>query len=178
MITRGIHQPRHPNTPNSSTNRSRKRLRHASKDNDFRTPLTTMRFDLIWYLPLCLLVLFYIIIPNAIAGYQNIRMELHRFTWAILFSPSAYIFLPALFASILAPIGLLNLIPTLFSRDADNQVYVFKGRYLWALLVALSIYVSAILIQFLIWGSLPLEVDRNREIHIRMIPFYPWPGTF
>jgi hypothetical protein len=128
---------------------------HSSEENYLRLVLTTMRYNLIWYLPLCLWILFYIIIPNIGSGYHNLKIVFHRFTWAIFFSPSAYLFLVALFASVFLPVRLLGWIPIFFAKDAENTTY--KRRYLWSLLLTVGIFITAILIQVLIWDRFRLK---------------------
>jgi len=93
----------------------------SGEENYLRLVLTTMRYNLIWYLPLCLWILFYIIIPNVSSGYNNLKIVFHRFTWAIVFSPSAYIFFAALFTSIVLPLRLLGLIPIFFAKNAGYK---------------------------------------------------------
>lgn len=134
---------------------------------------TTMGFNLIWYLPLCLGILFYFIIPNVKSGYQNIAVVFQRFTWAIFFSPSSYLFLGSLIASVLLPLKLLLLIPIFF----DKNISTYKRRYLSSFGVVVGIAISCVLLQIIIWGSFPLIVDKNGYIHIRIIPFFPWPET-
>jgi hypothetical protein len=38
-----------------------------------------------------------------------------------------------------------------------------------------AIFVTALLLQAVIWGSFPLPVDKDGYIHVRLIPFIPWP---
>jgi hypothetical protein len=130
-----------------------------------------MRLNLVWYVPLCLLVLFYFVVENALSGYENIRLVFARFFWGIFFSPSAYFFLGSILTSVILPIRLLLLIPMFFDRSSE----AYGRRYLWSLCVVLAILVSAALLQILIWGSVPLTVAKDGHIHMRIFPFVPWP---
>lgn len=139
----------------------------------FLVLLTTMRLNLMWFVPLCVAIVFYFVIPNVVAGYQNVTLVFRRFNWAIFLSPSAHLFFGALIASVALPLRLLLLIPAFF----DRGVPAYARRYLWSFLVVLGIGSSAILLQIIIWGAFPLPVDKEGYIHLRFIPFIPWPDT-
>lgn len=139
--------------------------------NYFQALVATMRLNLLWFIPLSLWIVDYFVLPNARSGYQNILLGLHRFTWGVLFSPSAYLFLAAVFESLYLPIQLLFTMPIFFVRDAPR----YKRRYILSFCTAIAIAVSAILLQFVIVGSFPLPLDKDGYIHLRLIPFFPWP---
>ena len=71
------------------------------------------------------------------------------------------------------PLQLLLMIPRFF----DTNVPANTKDYFWSLVVAVVIVLSAILLQAIIWGSFPLPVDKDGYIHLRMIPFVPWPDS-
>ena len=129
-----------------------------------------LRFNLIWYIPLCLWVIFYFVVPSGVSGYQNIKLSLRYFTWIYLISPSAYVFFSMILASVVLPLQLLFYIPLLFSKDTVNY-----KKYLYSVLIIIGIAVSAVLLQLIVWGSCPYEFDSNGYEHLRMIPFIPWP---
>jgi hypothetical protein len=148
--------------------------KNSGDDKGFLSLLIkSVRFNLIWYLPLCLGILFYFIIPNVKSGYDNITLVFQRFRLAIFFSPSLYLFFSAIVGSVLLPLKLLLLIPIFF----DQNISTYKRRYLLSFGVVVGIAISCVLLQVIIWGSFPLIVDKNGYIHIRFIPFLPWPET-
>jgi hypothetical protein len=133
--------------------------------------LAAMKFDLLWYVPLSLLVVYYIVVQNAVSGYENIRLVIGRFFWGIIFSPSTYFFFGSILVSVILPIQLLLLIPMLFNKSDA----AYRRRYLWSLCVILGIIASSAIIQILIWASVPLTVAQDAHIHMRIFPFVPWP---
>ncbi len=139
----------------------------------FRAIVRVMRYHLLWYVPLGVWVVLYFIVPNLVSGFNNLALVFYRFSWAVLFSPSTYVFFAAVFTSLVLPVQLFLLIPGFFERG----VPMFQRRYLWALGVVLGIAISAVLTQTIIWGSFPLPTDKYAYIHVRMIPFIPWPDT-
>ena len=149
-------------------------LYDRGRHNDGLTGLfANMRFDLIWFVPLCAAILFYFIVPNITSAYHNILLMFDRFTWGIFVSPSAYVFISAIVGSVGLPVVLLLLVPIFFNQDASG----YKRRYLLSLGVAIDIVLSSLLLQVIIWGSFPLPVDKEGYIHLRLIPFFPWPET-
>jgi hypothetical protein len=137
----------------------------------FRVRTRTMGFNLLWYVPLGVWVVFYFIIPNAVSGFHNVALVFRRFTWSLFFSPSAYVFFGAVFTSIFLPFQLFLMVPAFF----DSEVLAYRRPYLWSLCMVITIAISAILLQAIIWGSFPLPADKDDYIHLRMIPFIPWP---
>ncbi len=130
-----------------------------------------MSANLIWYIPLSAAVVFYLAIPNAESGYHNVALTFSRFTWAIFISPSAYLFFSSVLASVFLPLQLLLLIPAFF--DPSNSGY--GRRYVVSFGLIAGIAVSCVIFQVVIWGSFPLPTDQDGSIHLRMIPFLPWP---
>jgi RsiW-degrading membrane proteinase PrsW (M82 family) len=47
--------------------------------------LAGMRLNLVWYVPLFLLVVYYLVVQNVSSGYENIRLVFGRFFWGIFF---------------------------------------------------------------------------------------------
>ena len=136
-----------------------------------RNPL--MRANLIWYVPLSAAVVFYFVISNAVTGYNNIALVFHQFTWAIFISPSAYLFFSCILATVFLPLQLLLMIPAFFDRSTPR----YGQRYLLSFAIVVGIAVACFILQIIIWGSFPLPVDQDGYIHVRMIPFLPWPDT-
>jgi hypothetical protein len=67
--------------------------------------------------------------PNAISGYHDVRLVLQRWTWAILLSPSAYIFLATvIYYSVGCLLQMLLLIPSFFARKVAGENY--RRRFL------------------------------------------------
>lgn len=129
--------------------------------------------NLLWYIPLSVAVLAYFIIPNITSGYHNVALVFHRFSWLIFVSPAAYLFFSGVLASVFVPAQMMLIIPVFF--DPDTPAY--RRRYLWSVTIVVGIAVVCFILQIVIWGSFPLPVDHEGYIHVRMIPFLPWPET-
>lgn len=132
-----------------------------------------MRVNLIWYIPLSVAVFLYFVVPDITSGYHNVALVFHRFSWPVLISPAAYIFISCLLASIFLPVQLMLMVPAFFDRESP----AYGRRYVWSLCVFVGIAAACFVLQVLIWGSFPLPVDQKGYIHFRMIPFIPWPET-
>jgi len=66
--------------------------------------------------------------PNAIRGYHDVRLVLQRWTWAILLSPSAYIFLATVIYWVGFLLQMLLLIPSFLARKVAGDNY--RRRFL------------------------------------------------
>ena len=138
-----------------------------------RAIVRVMRYHLLWYVPLGVWIASYFIAPNFVSGFHNVALVFHRFSWGVFFSPSAYIFFTAVLTSLFLPVQFFLLIPSFFKRG----VPMYRRRYLCSLGVVLGIAISAVVIQAIIWGSFPLPTDKDSYIHVRIIPFIPWPDS-
>ncbi len=132
-----------------------------------------MGMNRIWYAFLwILLAAFFVALLHM--HYDVCRLELRRFSWGVLLSPSAYAFVGAMLSTIVFPIKILLMIPVAFIDDDSNEF--FKKRYDFSLLAILAICVGDFLLLTFMWGSFPLEVDSQHYVHLRFIPFFPWPA--
>ena len=133
-------------------------------------------YNRIGYALISIFVVLYFVVPTARFDYSLLRIELGRVNWSSIlplsWSLSFYLFDGVLFASIAFPFTILGVIPKFFERENSS---LYRRRYLWTLLALLAIYPVEFLFVFLLWGSLPLDVDPQHYIHIRIIPFWPWP---
>jgi len=149
--------------------------KNAGDEGYFKAIVSSLRWNLTWFIPVSIWVISRFVIPNAISAYQNFSLFFHEKWWLALLSPSAYIFEAAAFASVLSPLQLLSYIPVFFVNDPENSSY--KRRYLWAACLVILIPISCVLIQYIIWGSFPFHTDKQGYGHLRMIPFIPWPQS-
>jgi len=124
--------------------------------------------QLLWYTPLCFVVVALILVPIGLLAFENVRSLFRHFTWGLLVSPSFYLFAGLTIASIYLPIALLISIIGSFTASL-SQRFLYSLRAL-ALIVGLSV-----MIQVVLWGSYPLGYDANGTQHLRLIPFLPWP---
>lgn len=135
-----------------------------------------MRANLVWFIPLVVQAI-YISFQNIISGYENIALLIHRFSWGAYFlvtlSPSTYVFFSALGTAIQVPLFVL-IIPNFFDQ---GRIDLYRHRYLFSIGLVLSIVAIGFLLEVVIWGSFPLDVGKDGYIHIRLIPFIPWPET-
>jgi hypothetical protein len=128
----------------------------------------------IWYVLLWLMLAAFFV-PLLHTHYELCRVELRRFTWGLFFSPSAYTFFGAMFWTVFFPIKILLLIPVLFVDDQSNELY--NKRYRFTVLGILAICLGELFFLTVMWGSFPLDVDRQNYVHLRFIPFVPWPDS-
>lgn len=133
----------------------------------------TMQYNLLWYTPLFIWVIIYFVVQNIISGYHNSITIYRRFSLLIFVSPSAYLYFTSLITSVFLPIKLCLIIPAFFEKN--NRL--FNKRYLCVFGIIAIIWLSALIIQFILWGSFPLPVDKQGYIRVRMIPFLPWPDA-
>ena len=133
-----------------------------------------MGLNWLWYVPLALWVIIDYGVGDAILAYRNVRTILaFPHAWAALFSFSAWAFGFATLLNVWTPVALVLLIPMYFTSGADSEPYAH--RYRWTVLSVLGIFAVLLLTAFVIWGSFPFEVDAAGYVHMRMIPFIPWP---
>lgn len=137
-----------------------------------RSVFVLMGKNLIWYIPLFAAVIFYLVIPNIASGYKNILIVLDRFSWLVLVSPAAAVFISALIASVMLPVQMMLFVPTLFDRASGT----YSRRFLYTFGLVLGIVVACVILQIVTWGAFPLPVDHDGYVHVRMIPFVPWPN--
>lgn len=145
----------------------------ASQRGSMRSLFSTMRTNLIWYIPLGAVVLYYFVIPNITSGYHNVTLIFKHFSWLLFISPAAYVFFSCVVASVFLPIQLILMVAMFFDREFP----AYSRRYLWSSVVVVGIAVACFILQVIIWGSFPLLVDHEGYIHVRMIPFLPWPES-
>jgi len=133
--------------------------------------IRAMRLHLLWFVPLVVAVVLYLVVPSAVSGYRNTMLVIRRFTWGIFISPAAALYFGSILASVLLPLRLLLFIPAYFERSGRSW------RRLWVpVLVIIAIAVCELGLQFLVWGSFPLPADKEGYIRLTLIPFLPWPN--
>lgn len=130
-----------------------------------------MRWNLLWFIPLGILFCSYFLWRNITNGFELLKLLKERWSWGVLLSPSAIVFLGVLSYSLVYPIQSLILIRSFF--DPDSPAY--RRRYLYAIVASVGTFVLAAILEAIIWGSFPLEIDSAGVGHLRMIPFLPWP---
>jgi hypothetical protein len=132
-----------------------------------------MGLNLIWYVLMWLLSIGGLVF-TARLDYGMLRLLFHNWDWGFFISPSAYLFFALLPLSITVPVTLLCSIPRLFIRDENGGLY--KHRFLWSFLLFIAgIPAVQLIILLLMWGSFQLGVDAQNNIHLRLLPFIPWP---
>jgi hypothetical protein len=137
------------------------------------TNASGMRLNLLWYIPLFVFVVGYFALPNASAGYTNVRLVARHWTWGLLLSPSAYLFFATAMYSVLMPIQLMLFIPGFFSDE--TEVATYDRRYLLSLLVFAGIAVLSVVMQFVIEYSFPFCWQSDGVERMRILPFLPCP---
>lgn len=130
-----------------------------------------LRWHWLWFLPVCLLVLFLVETHTVGFAFAALKLALDRWTWGLLISPSAAFCGAVLVASILAPLQGLFLLGGVVKertvKTSQRVLYVFVG--------IVAILFLPMVTDILIWGSFPLSYDNQGFERLRMIPFLPWP---
>jgi len=130
-----------------------------------------MRGNLLWYIPLFALVVWYFVFPNAGSAYDNFSLVLRHWTWVLLLSPSAYVFFATAVYSVFLPIQLMLFIPIFFSADGAT----YDRRYVFSFLVLVALIILVVLTQLLIHASFPLCWQSDGVERVRMVPILPCP---
>ncbi len=133
-----------------------------------------MRWNLLWYIPLFALASWYVVFSNAKAAYENITIVSRHWTWMLLVSPSAYVFLATTIYAVLLPIHFMLFIPRFFSVNADRPTY--DRRYPLSILVLLALIVGVFVMLAASRASFPLCWPSDGVERIRLVPFLPCPN--
>jgi hypothetical protein len=128
-----------------------------------------MRWNLLWYVPLVMLVFLPLMLIDAIEGFTCFRILLRNWTWGLLLSPSAAVWCGTVTFSVIAPLNVFRL-PAFFNPEGE----FYPRRYRWSVIHVIATLALVLFSWVLIWGSFPLESRADGQ-HLRMIPFYPWP---
>jgi hypothetical protein len=129
-------------------------------------------WNLLWYIPVCLWFCAYFLLRNLSNAWRLAGLMRERWSWGFLISPSSAVFLAAVLFSFSYPIQFLLLIRGFIVDATSSSSW---RRYAYAAGIMLAAFVVAVVVETVIWGSLPLEVDAKGVIHLRLIPFVPWP---
>jgi hypothetical protein len=121
----------------------------------------------LWFIPLCVVVFFFVERHTVTWAFGALRLAWERWFWGTMISPSAVFCFSVIFASVVWPI---------YGLASVAYLVAAKQQWPWILLIIGAIVLLPLLTDFLIWGSFPLPTDQQGFIHLRMIPFIPWPG--
>jgi len=124
----------------------------------------------LWFVPLCALLLLVVERHMVVFGFTALRAAWERWTWGVLFSPSAVFCWGVIAFSITFPLFGMGMIGVLVAERQQPH------RWLWAILVIVVILLLPVVTDILIWGSFPLTFDNSGVARLRMIPFIPWPS--
>jgi len=130
-----------------------------------------MRWNLLW-LPFPAILFLSLALFDALEAYKYTRVVIAHWTWGLLLSPAAALWVALELASIALPVQALLLILTFFHPDTD-ELYEHRARN--TVLCVIGAPVAVFVIWVLIWGSFPLENGAD-GVYMRMIPFIPWPS--
>jgi hypothetical protein len=121
----------------------------------------------LWFVPLALLLLLFVEQHTVLHAFRIVKLAWQRWSWGVLFSPSAAFCLGVIAFSIIWPLRSLALVG--FLAAAKNQ-------WRWVLLIVGTTLIFPFVTDFLTWGSFPLIIDDAGVARLRMIPFIPWPS--
>jgi hypothetical protein len=129
----------------------------------------------VWFLPLCAAALLIAERHTLLYGYRVGVVAYQRWSWAALVSPSAYFCWSVILGSVYWPIQGLSIVSVIAKADTVTA----NKRFLYVLLLALTIFLLPFVSDALIWGSFPFNIDDAGVSRLRLIPFFPWPdGQF
>ena len=124
-----------------------------------------------WFAPLSLFLLYFVethTIPFAVI---TLKLFINRWDWGGLISPSAWICLSSIIASITYPFyGVFFAWASLGSGSKTA-----KERYIKAVVALFIVAILPAITDTLIWGSFPFTFDAAGIGRLRIIPFLPWP---
>jgi dolichyl-phosphate-mannose--protein O-mannosyl transferase len=99
-------------------------------------------------------------------AFAALKLVWQRWSLMISISPSALFCFGVMFLSVVWPIAGLMAIAALTRTQRWSHV----------ILTIVALLLFPFVTDFLIWGSFPLPLDDEGNIHLRLIPFIPWPS--
>lgn len=135
--------------------------------------LNGMRWNLIWYLPVCAYFILRVFWQNVELYWESVVSTYRHWRFFLLWekSPAFGVCAGAIHLLLLAPWAIL-LIPIFFRSESTY----YRRRYLWSFLLAGAIYGVCCLLVWVVIGSWPFLRDKSGELRIRMIPFVACDG--
>ena len=121
----------------------------------------------LWFVPLCALLLLIVERHMVVFGFTALRAAWERWTWAVLFSPSAAFCWGVIAFSVAFP---------LYAMGTIGALVAVRRQWHWVILLAVVVLLPPLVTDILIWGSFPLAFDNAGVARLRMIPFIPWPS--
>ena len=126
----------------------------------------------LWFLPLCLTVLLVIELHTVDYVIGILKLSYQRWTWGVLFSPSADFCAFVMIYAVWWPLLGLWLIALLVKTGDGLRT---KKLVLYSVLIVVGIFLVPIIAEPLMWGSFPFNIDDQGVSRLRLIPFIPWP---
>jgi hypothetical protein len=127
----------------------------------------------LWFGPLCLVVLLLVERQTLTDGFMLLALGYHRWSWGVLFSPSAFFCLSIIWISVVWPILGLTIVATLVKLAKERSA---RRRALYLVLLVIGIFLLPFVTEALNWGSFPFIIDDQGVSRLRSIPFIPWPA--
>lgn len=133
--------------------------------------LLDLRWNLVWYLPLMAAMLIFLM-SNVGFALRAGAAFFNEFSWAVVISPANWLFWSAIATLVIAPAGGGLLIANIGShRLSSHEMMAAAAR------MTVMILIACVVAGVLAWGAFPFFAGSDGYIHIRMIPFLPWPHT-
>jgi hypothetical protein len=123
--------------------------------------LRKLRLNLLWFLPLCLAVIYLVEGHRVPYAFGIFEFAYQRWSWAGLISASTYFCFGTIAASVWWLLRGLKLISIVVRSDDETRA---GKRYLYAFLLAAAIFLLPFLTDALIWGSFPFTALIVREL--------------
>jgi hypothetical protein len=121
----------------------------------------------LWFFPFSLLVLVLVERHMVLYAFVTLKIAWQRWSWGVLFSPSAAFCLSVIVFSVVFP---------LYSLGTIGFLVAGRPQWRWIVVLAVVTLLVPIVTDFLIWGSFPLTFDNEGIARLRLIPFIPWPS--
>jgi cytochrome bd-type quinol oxidase subunit 2 len=122
-----------------------------------------LKWNLLWYIPLCLTVLL-LLIRNASYDWEVIKIAHQRWVWAALVSPSAALCFGVLSLNLLIPFQLTVMVSAYFNDESES---LYQKRYLLTCLTVVAIVLVPLVVEFIVWGSFPFNIDAHGNGRLR-----------
>lgn len=139
-------------------------------------PTKMSRLHWLWIAPLSIAAIFLAEAHTVPFAFEVLKLAWRRWTWAGLFSPSAYFCWSVVVASVFYPF-LIILVATASLSSPSSSTLSIPRRCFYILLAAIVVVLLPFVTDALIWGSFPFAIDNSGVHRLRLIPFIPWPDA-
>lgn len=127
----------------------------------------------LWFLPLCVGVILGVELHTVEYAVRLLKLAYQRWSWGVLFSPSAFFCVGVMETTVDWPLRGLWLVAGLVKSGKELNA---KQRSFYSVLLVVGIFLLPLIAEALMWGSFPFIIDDQGVSRLRLIPFIPWPA--